>query len=320
MLLLLLACGGPPRPSQPSVTHPTLSITATPIAAPSVSGDLQPEGSWVLTRSDSGWDPSGMKGRCRRSLADFGGYSGLAWDRGAFLAASDRGHLLWFTLTDNTILNARMAILGDCGAEAVRSDGDDLWIVYEESARVERYHPERGTMELDVGWQAGLTYLASNEGMEALAVLPDGRRLLLASGPVSEAPAGNTAGRLLSADGQLLATLSYPLRVADGVPYTPTELAVTSDGRLLLLERSWHNRQNRARISELPLSQLTDGAVLSPVLLGSLGPEQPIDNMEGMAIEPHPDGDRLWLISDDNPQASTGQRVLLFSFRLEASP
>ena len=213
-----------------------------------------------------------------------------------------------------------MAILGDCGAEAVHPDGDDLWIVYEESARVERYHPERGTLEADVGWQAGLTYLESNEGMETLAVLPDGRRLLLASGPVSEAPAGSTAGRLFSADGELLATVSYPLRVEAGVPYTPTELAVTSDGRLLLLERSWHDRQNRATISELPLSQLTDGAVLSPILLGRLGPEQPIDNLEGMAVEPRPDGDRLWLISDDNPQASTGQRVLLFSFRLEASP
>ena len=318
MLLLLLACGGL-RVSQPRVTPPSLSITATPIAPPSVSGGLQPEGAWVLTRSDGDWDPLGMKGRCRRSLADFGGYSGLAWDGASLLAASDRGHLLWFRLTDDAIHSAQMATLSACGAEAVRPEGDDLWIVYEESERVERYHPDRGTLERDVGWQSGLTYLAPNEGMESMAVLPDGRRLLLASGPVAEAPSGSTAGRLFSATGQLLATLSYPLPSEDGIPYTPTELAMTSDGRLLLLERSWHDRQNRARIAEIPLSQLTDGAVLSPVLLARLGPTQPIDNMEGMAIEPRPDGDRLWLISDDNPQASTGQRVLLFSFRLEGT-
>ena len=87
MVLLLLACGSPSRVSQPRLTPPTLAITATPVPLPSVSGGLQPEGAWVLTRSDDGWDPVGMRGRCRRSLADFGGYSGLEWDGAALLAA-----------------------------------------------------------------------------------------------------------------------------------------------------------------------------------------------------------------------------------------
>jgi hypothetical protein len=321
LLPVLLACAShtplsPPRTPLPvtlsaePITPPVLQLTAT-----GETMGLSVEGAWELTRTDPAWDPQGMRGRCRRGGGDFGGYSGLEWDDG-LLAASDRGHLLWLSVEPPS---ATLSLLGDCGAESIRREGEDLWIVYEESRRVERYRPESGTAEADVGWQAGLTFPDDNTGMEAMAILPDGQRLILASGRVSGTPPDATLGRLIAADGHIVGTVTLPLSVVDGVPYTPTELATLPDGRLLLLERSWHNGQNRARLSLLAPTTLTDGATLSRTLLASMGPEQPIDNIEGLAVEPLPDGARLWLISDDNPQADTGQRVLLFSLRLKVT-
>lgn len=321
MLLLLLACARP-NPSPPSADLvPALSIAATALEAPVLpEGSITVEGTWALARTDAAYAPGVMKGRCSRAAGDFGGYSGLEWSGGRLVAASDRGHLLWLTVDPGSpalISDASIALLGDCGAESIRQEGDDFWIVYEESARVERYRPAEGTVDLDVGWQAGLRYVEHNTGMEAMAVLSDGRRLLLTSGPVKGAPEGVAVGRLVSAAGAVVGTVSLPLAVEDGVPYTPTELAALPDGRVLLLERSWHERQNRARILVLDPAQLVDGATLAPTVLARLGPAQPIDNIEGMAVEPTDAGLRVWLISDDNPQADTGQRTLLFALRLQ---
>lgn len=322
MLLLLLACARP-HSSPPGLNVARgLSIAAEPLSLPAVTGEgLVAEGAWALTRTDEGYAPSAMIGRCSRSAGDFGGYSGLEWVDGRLLAVSDQGHLLWLMVdTEAPIRGATLSLLGDCGAESVRQDGDDLWIVYEESARVERYRPSEGTVEMDVGWQDGLRYREHNTGTEAMAVLPDGRRLLLTSGPVEDAPEDVAVGRLISAAGEIVGALTLPLAVEDGVPYTPTELAVLPDGRVLLLERSWHERQSRARILAIDAAQLVDGATLTPTVLARLGPEQPIDNIEGMVAEPVEGGARIWLISDDNPQVDTGQRTLLMAFRLEETP
>ena len=323
MLLLLLACASRPHISPPRAAT-TTALAATTLAHPAVDGSgLIAEGAWKLTRTDSAYSAAGMLGTCSRSAGDFGGYSGLEWSDGALLAASDRGHLLRIPLDGSAPADgpAELSLLGDCGAESIRRDGDDLWIVYEESRRVERYRTDTGTLDADVGWQDGLRYTERNTGMEAMTVLSDGRRLLLTSGPVSGADEQDSVGRIIAPDGALAGTVSFTRTpLASGGRYTPTELATLPDGRILLLERSWDGRENRARISVFVPEQVTDGARLSPTLLAALGPGEPIDNMEGLAIQPTDDGPRLWLISDDNPQANTGQDTLLMSFRLSDSP
>ena len=57
------------------------------------------------------------------------------------------------------------------------------------------------------------------------------------------------------------------------------------------------------------------GAVLDGEVLIEVGLPHQIDNMEGIAVSPHPRGHRITLVSDDN--RSLLQRTLLLEFLLE---
>lgn len=93
-----------------------------------------------------------------------------------------------------------------------------------------------------------------------------------------------------------------------------TALAETPDGELVILHHSWNPLMGthvRLSIVTIPRSPGAPSRLIDRL---ELGPRLNIDNFEGVAVTPSPTvrGLRLYLISDDNFQAS--QRTLLEAF------
>jgi hypothetical protein len=197
----------------------------------------------------------------------------------------------------------------------------------------------------------GTTGLQDNEGIEGLAVSPDGARLFAAiEGPLAqERPPAGERGRVRLIEYALddLRTPAHqyayvldpaPARMA-GSPGVSEILALSTD-RLLVLERSYsHGCGNTIRLFQVTLDperalspgqsvahavplqkqlliDLTDerGAFDDPKLSSAL------ENFEGMALGPDlPDGSpTLLLVADDNRRST--QITALVSVRLSSLP
>lgn len=92
--------------------------------------------------------------------------------------------------------------------------------------------------------------------------------------------------------------------------------AELGDGQLLAVQRFWRRDVgNRIRIS-----RISEAAILDPRnrpaadLLAEITPDMTVDNIEGAAVVTVDGRQRLYLLSDDNFNAS--QRTLLMSFDL----
>jgi hypothetical protein len=152
--------------------------------------------------------------------------------------------------------------------------------------------------------------LGSNEGIEGLARLSDGRLFMIAEG-TQEAKRG--PAWVQTDDGSGWEELSI-LR-SEG--FQPTGLATLPDGDVLLLERFYSPaRGAAARISLIRKVQIEADAEIRPTELARLAPPLTVDNFEGIAVAPAADGGTLvFLLSDDN--FNPAQRTLLLVFRLE---
>lgn len=152
--------------------------------------------------------------------------------------------------------------------------------------------------------------LGSNEGIEGLARLSDGRLFMVAEGAQTDkrGPAW-----VQSDDGSGWDELTI-LR-SEG--FQPTGLATLPDGDVLLLERYYSpERGAAARISLIRQVQIEADAEIRPSELARIAPPLTVDNFEGIAVAPAADGGTLvFLLSDDN--FSPAQRTLLLVFRLE---
>jgi hypothetical protein len=63
-------------------------------------------------------------------------------------------------------------------------------------------------------------------------------------------------------------------------------------------------------------AELDSGGILHSAVVAKLSSSLPVDNFEGMAIEPRADGRvTVWLISDDN--AAVTQRTLLWKLAVD---
>lgn len=153
-----------------------------------------------------------------------------------------------------------------------------------------------------------------NSGAEAMVRLADGRFLVL-----SEAFRSRWGGRLHSAvvfpgdpvarpDKGRMFTLDAPANFA------PTDMAQLPDGRVLVLMRKviWPMPQRFAgRIAIGDPRGIGPGTVWRLRTVARLASTLPVDNFEGMALVPRPDGRvTVWLISDDNQMIF--QRTLLW--------
>lgn len=155
------------------------------------------------------------------------------------------------------------------------------------------------------GWPGPLP---ANAGLEAVAVSATGAALLLAE--------GTGRGRLrLRADAPWV-----PIRYNSAPGFKPTDAAfLPVPGRhlALVLSRHFSILHGVAATLELVDLEAAKDGVLPGRLLARLAPPVSVDNMEGVAVAPHPAGGwSVYLMADDNQNPL--QRTLLLKFHLPA--
>ncbi|MGB7404126.1 MAG: esterase-like activity of phytase family protein [Pacificimonas sp.] len=265
----------------------------------------------------------------------FGGISGLRWNeaRGQLLAITDAGDWLWLTPTekDGRLIGIASAELGalptasgaghDKGArdaEAVTAFGSNLYAVaFERNHRVEAFDFSAGapvnvavppTLQFGADWFA---LQEDNGGTEAMVLAEAGRQPM---GIALSERAQNSGGharavtRLVEADGSIRSA-NETIAIAD--PFSPTDMDVASDGRILVVARSFSPLEGVAAEIHLLRDLSRDG---DTDRLAVLRPPLSVDNFEGLAVREEGGRTMLYLVSDDN--FSGLQRTLLLKFEL----
>ena len=190
-----------------------------------------------------------------------------------------------------------------------RNPAGGWWTGFERRHRVAAYNAGLTGPATLLPVPPGLADAPNNDGLESLVTLADGRLLAVTEGLIRAD--GLTAAWLW--DGSAWAALGYAARA----PYKPTGAVRLPGGDLLFVERRYNPATGPgALIRRLPPDAVQPGAVLSPALVATLEPPLIVDNYEGLAARPAPDGDGtlVYLVSDDN--FFPLQRTLLLQFRL----
>ena len=239
----------------------------------------------------------------------FGGFSGMdiTADGSSFLMVSDRGRFVEGTLERDS--EGHITSVGYLGSTEIRNrdgdvprpyernseglawakEGQTIFVSFEGQHKVEAFDrvdaPARSLPELPA--QASFD---RNESLEALAVDPQGR-LVLVSEAQDETGAGFPLWRLEDGGWQKIDSIS-----GHGF-FRPVGADFGPDGRLYLLERSFDligfsNRVRRFDVQE-------DGVSGETVLFHSKTGVH--DNLEAVAVWRDESGDiRLTMVSDDN--------------------
>lgn len=149
-----------------------------------------------------------------------------------------------------------------------------------------------------------------NGGIEALALLPDGRFLFLVEDLVEDGAHVGFAG---GAGGWT--KIGY--RAAPG--FVPVGACTLAGGDTVVLERSFSFFGGfGTRVVRVAAGAWQAGAAVEGIELARLRPPLAVDNYEGIATTQASDGsDLLWLLSDDN--YSFLQRTLLAVFAIRAT-
>ena len=151
----------------------------------------------------------------------------------------------------------------------------------------------------------------NNEALESVCIAPDaspmaGSTLLIMESLMT--PEGNHRATFLGDKdkGDLSLTPIQDLH--------PTDCAFLPNGDLLVLERGIAFLTFTMRLRLIPAAEVTPGSVMTgKVILSASGSD--IDNMEGVAVHPGPDGkSRITLVSDNN--FNDWERSLLMEFSL----
>ena len=284
-LIFLLIRALPSREPQAPVSRP---LSVQPVALVPVGGPLRLAGAWELATGD------------RR----FGGLSALAIDNGQFLAVSDRGAVVRFSLPSApshrvTISDLRIGP-GPFGkkrardAESLARDpqGRGWWVGYEQRHSLWLYEQDfsRALASIDLrrpDW-------GDNSGAEGLLVRDAG---LLVFGED-----GRDAIRI---DGDLPVNLKLhaPSEVADAAS------APDGSGWVLLREIGMSGISQ----SIAPLERAQDG-----YRIGAAWPlpKDQLDNFEGMTIQARPDGGwRFWLVSDNDFRSTARTLLVALDYR-----
>ncbi len=312
LALAAAACG--PSAAQTDAWAP-IELTATPISLPAQVGALQGRVGFVLESPQ----------------ARFGGLSDLhVFEDGRLLAVTDGGE--WFladlifdpeTGLPLGLANARMALMRDERGEPFpdkdSGDAEDLAVLpdgriavsFEQSQTIRIYDlfgagPLASALPGPV--LAGTEGLNGNRGLEALAVLPGGD--LLVGAEMGRRGRANPIWRVSSEAEGPTEPLSR-LRPPPGYGLTAWDWDEGSQS-IVAVERFFAPGIG-LRLRLVTGTLLQSGGAFEVEELAALEPPVPIDNLEGISIQPVSGNDsRLFLISDDN--YSEDQQTLLLVF------
>jgi len=252
----------------------------------------------------------------------FGGYSSLiVLPEGELLALSDRGQFLRFGMPTQLPMSAVSGPIAEANdsdkwlfdVEAATRDpaSGAIWLAYEGSNTIRRYGSELGS------WQAvqpeEMRGWPTNRGPEAMVRLTDGRFIVL-SEALADGPPPSAQGLLFPADPvDGAAPERFQFVPPDG--FRPTDMAQLPDGRVVILLRRFRVGFSRWLASRLVLADpatIAAGDSWDWEPLAEIRSPVPLENYEGIAVEPRDGGAvRLWIISDDNSAAL--QRTLLLA-------
>ncbi len=268
---------------------------------------------------------------------NFGGLSGLdiTDDGSRLVAVSDRG---WWVTADldqdgsgklisiqNLTIQPMFDIDGSpladrTGGDSVRwRDAEDLartfdggyYVTFEREHRLWHYDAI-DALPFAIELPGEVAALRSNGGLEAVALLPDGRPLVFAEGSGSDDQV---------IDGWLLENGAWRKLAYQGRDdFRITGMAGLGDGSLIVLER-WFVEPVflSIRLRRIAPEMLEADGIIDPPVLAAFSNSLLIDNFEGIAVRPAPDGSGylLYIVSDDNFNMT--QRTLLYQFYLAAS-
>jgi hypothetical protein len=195
--------------------------------------------------------------------------------------------------------------------EAVTSDpvSGQVWAAYENTNQIERY--DAHLVPSGHALPPQMRDWPSNAGPEAIARLADGRFVVLSEG--SRAWFAADLPALLFPDDPVEGVRPVPFRFRPPEGYRPVDMALLPDGRVLILLRRivlGLPPRFEAKLVLADPAEIKAGERWSGREVAHLAQPMPMDNYEGLAVEPGEDGRlALWLISDDNK--ATFQRTLL---------
>lgn len=276
-------------------------------------GPFRLEGIWVL----------------HSGSAMFGGYSALlAVPGNRWIAVSDSGMALRFTPPDRPgpppqAMRLELGLPKTQQFSDIESATRDpatgrLWMALEGRNAIVRLSRDF-VADRPVVRPRAMSGWGGNTGAESLVRLADGRFLTVRETPDLRflAATGNQ-GLLFSGDPVAGGT---PLRFRFEGPrnFSVTDMAQLPDGRVLVLMRKvvWPMPIRLAgRIAIGDPAQIRAGGVWRTVEVARLASTLPVDNFEGMTVEPLPGGRlAVWLISDDNH--AQFQRTLLWKLTVD---
>jgi len=253
---------------------------------------------------------------------DVGGVSAIdvAADGASALLISDRGGWVTVALSYDgggdlagAAVTARGRLIGPDGkalARKVRSDAEGLarladgtlLVSFERDHRLLAYPPAAPPFSRPprvLAAPAALDDGPRNGGLEALAVLSDGRLLALAEQTTAAGFGADLGAAWL---GTLDGGVNWqPLarRRSDG--FRPSGAATLPGGDVIVLERRFIPPAGlSARLVRVPARTIVPGATLAGIELARLGPPDIAENFEGIAARATPDGTHVYVVSDDN--------------------
>jgi hypothetical protein len=263
--------------------------------------------------------------RLRSRHRDFGNYSALAvLPNGTFTALGDRNGALSFSAPDRPgqwhvriarpfdASTPRLQTQVDAESVTLAPDHRSLIVGYEGEVALIRMTPEFRPFGRIV--IPALRKWPSNRGPEAMALLRDGRLVL-----IGEVYAAFPDRRLHPAllfpgiPGRHERPGHFMLAMPDG--FRPVELTQLPDRQLLVLGRKLTFRGFTTTISLIDLSTIHEGAIVTTREIARITDQRIRENYEGMTVTRERDGAlALWLISDSNMMV-WAQRTLLLKLR-----
>jgi len=257
----------------------------------------------------------------------FGGYSALLpLGGGRLLAFSDRGLRLAFSPPGTRWQPPSIGLIVDLGdrswelsdAESATIDpvSRKVWVGWENANTITRHTLAFAAFQQT--WPRVMRAWGGNLGPEAMVRLADGRFVVLREG-FSGLFENRLHQALLFAGDPVAGVPPRVFSFAGPAGFSPTDMAQLPDGRVLILMRRliWPLPARFAgRIVIADPADIREGKAWHSQALATLESPLPIDNFEGLAIEPRANGQvTVWLISDDN--GAVMQRTLLWKLALD---